>query len=198
MTSPEPGLPVTITGSPAGEVGRDSDHLRDRPTMAPSAALPDTAGTGTPGTDVVSELQGRIAELGHSLRRVLAAADNVRKRHAREVGRVREEGQAHVARELLPVLDNLDRALKNAGTDPGAIAESVRTVRDQAADVLAHLGFPRRDALCERSDPHRQEGAGGRWRTAAEPATQVQIVLQAYGDGERQLRPALVVVARGD
>ena len=198
MTSPEPGLPVTITGSPAGEVGRDSNHLRDRPAMAPSADLPDTAGTGTPGTDVVSELQGRIAELGDSLRRVLAAADNVRKRHAREVGRVREEEQAHVARELLPVLDNLDRALKNAGTDPGAIAESVRTVRDQAADVLAHLGFPRRDDLGARFDPARHEVAGARWYTAAEPGTVVEVVRPAYGDGERQLRPALVVVARGD
>ena len=198
MTSPEPGRRVTITGSPAGVVGSDSDCLRDRPTMAPSADPPDTAGTGTPGTDVVSELQGQIAELADSLRRVLAKADNVRKRLAGDVGRVREEEQAHLARELLPVLDNLDWALKHAATDPVAIAESVRMVRDQVADVLAQLGFPRRDDLGARFDPARHEVAGARWFTAAEPGTVVEVVRPAYGDGERQLRPALVVVARGD
>jgi molecular chaperone GrpE len=96
------------------------------------------------------------------------------------------------------VLDNLDRALEHAGTDPGAIIEGVRAVRDQATDLLSRLGFPRRDDLGARFDPARHDAVGTRGDTTAPPGTVVEVVRPAYGEGERQLRPALVVVAKGD
>ena len=99
----------------------------------------------------------------------------MRKRHAREIGRAQEEARAQVARELLPVLDNLDRALEHAGTDPGAIIEGVRAVRDQATDLLSRLGFPRRDDLGARFDPARHDAIGTRGDTAAEPGTVVEV-----------------------
>jgi molecular chaperone GrpE len=71
-------------------------------------------------------------------------------------------------------------------------------VRDQAAELLARLGFPRRDDLGTDFDPARHEAVGVRTNVDARPGTVVEVVRPAYGDGDHQLRPALVVVAKGD
>jgi molecular chaperone GrpE len=121
----------------------------------------------------------------------------MRKRHAREVEQLRREERARVAREWLPVLDSLDRALEHAGSDPGAVIAGVRAVRDQALDVLARLGYPRREDLGQPFDPARHDAVGTRQPADAPPGTVVEVVRPGYGDGEHQLRPALVVVAQG-
>src|SRR5215470_6937367 len=99
------------------------------------AAEPDTT-AASGGTADAAALQARVAELDNLWRRALADADNLRKRHAREVEQLRDRERAEAARDWLPVLDNLDRALEHAGTDPGAIIEGVRAVRNQAVDLL--------------------------------------------------------------
>ena len=147
--------------------------------------------------DRVAELEKRIAELENLWRRALADADNLRKRHARETARLRDRERAVVARDWLPVLDNLDRALEHAGSDPGAIIEGVRAVRDQAVDLLSRLGYPRRDDLGSRFDPARHDAVASIPAAGAPPGTVVEVVHPAYGEGDRQLRPAQVVVARG-
>jgi molecular chaperone GrpE len=145
----------------------------------------------------VAELEKRVTELENLWRRALADADNLRKRHARETERLRDQERAEVARDWLPVLDNLDRALEHAGTDPGAIIEGVRAVRDQAVDLVSRLGFPRRDDLGTRFDPARHDAVASIPFADAPPGTVVEVVQPAYGDGDHQLRPAQVVVARG-
>jgi molecular chaperone GrpE len=196
MTSPDPGRPGTAAGPPGPHASHGDGELREQ--RGPAAPAGEAQDTGAAGADAVAELKDRVAELENLWRRALADADNMRKRHAREIGRAQEEARAQVARELLPVLDNLDRALEHAGTDPGAIIEGVRAVRDQATDLLSRLGFPRRDDRGARFDPARHDAVGTRGDTAAEPGTVVEVVRPAYGDGERQLRPALVVVAKDD
>jgi len=145
----------------------------------------------------VAELEKRVAELDNLWRRALADADNLRKRHAREMERLRDRERAEVARDWLPVLDNLDRALEHAGADPGAIVEGVRAVRDQAVDLLSRLGYPRRDDLGARFDPARHDAVASITSAGAPPGTVVEVVHPAYGEGDHQLRPAQVVVARG-
>jgi molecular chaperone GrpE len=144
----------------------------------------------------VAELEKRVAEFENLWRRALADADNLRKRHAREIERLRDRERAEVARDWLPVLDNLDRALGHADTDPGAIIEGVRAVRDQAVDLLSRLGYPRRDDLGARFDPARHDAVAAIPAAGAPPGTVVEVVHPAYGDGDHQLRPAQVVVAR--
>ena len=145
----------------------------------------------------VTELEKRVAELDNLWRRALADADNLRKRHAREIEQLRDQERAEVARDWLPVLDNLDRALEHAGADPGAIIEGVRAVRNQAVDLLSRLGYPRRDDLGARFDPARHDAVASIPAAGAPPGTVVEVVHAAYGEGDRQLRPAQVVVARG-
>jgi molecular chaperone GrpE len=155
------------------------------------------------------ELEARVAELDGRWRTALAEADNLRKRGVREAERVRRTERAHVAAEWLPVLDNLDAALEHAHADSSdgraplrsvsddALVEGVRAVRDQAVDVLARLGFPRRDDEPGTAfDPTRHEAVGA-VPTAEVPAgTVAAVVRSGYGDGETQLRPPRVVVAQ--
>ncbi len=128
--------------------------------------------------------------------RALADLDNMRKRCAAQVGRAAAETRAAVAAEWLPVVDNLERALEHSQADPDAIIEGVRAVRDQALGILARLGFPRRDDVGAKFDPARHEAIGVRTDSDGEPGTVVEVVRAGYGEGEHQLRPAQVVVAR--
>src|ERR1700731_2553788 len=83
----------------------------------------------------IAEQQARIAELEDQRLRALADLDNVRKRCAAQVSRAEAETRAAVAREWLPVVDNLDRALAHSTADPASIIDGIRAVRAQALEV---------------------------------------------------------------
>lgn len=146
----------------------------------------------------ISELQARVAELEDQWRRALADFDNLRKRVARESTTQRDAERARVAAQWLPVVDNLDLALEHADDDPSKIVEGVRAVRDQALDILARLGFPQRSDVGERFDPARHEAVAVVEVPDTPAGTVVQVVRPGYGTGEHLLRPAAVVVAKGD
>lgn len=138
---------------------------------------------------------GAVAALEDRLRRALADVENLRKRHARELHRVRAAEANRVAAAWLPVLDNLDLALSHADADPSAIIEGVRALRDQALDVLAGLGFPRHDEVGVPFDPLQHEVVNVVNDSEAEPGTVVRVLRPGYGSAERQLRPGAVTVA---
>ncbi|GAA0848973.1 nucleotide exchange factor GrpE [Streptosporangium amethystogenes subsp. fukuiense] len=146
----------------------------------------------------VEELQALVSDLQDRWRRALADLDNLRKRVSRDTGRMREEERARAATEWLPVLDNLDRALEHAETDPASIVDGMRAIRDQAQEVLSLLGYPRRDDAGAAFDPARHEAVAVLPQEGVPDGTVLQVVRPGYGDGEQQLRPALVVVAKGD
>ena len=125
-----------------------------------------------------------------------ADLDNARKRCASEIARAQEATRASVAREWLPVVDNLDRALAHAGADPAAIIAGIQAVREQALDILGQLGFPRRDDRGAAFDPVLHDAVAARPDPEAAAGSVVQVVRPGYGYGDHQLRPAQVVVAK--
>jgi molecular chaperone GrpE len=146
----------------------------------------------------ITGLETRIADLADQRLRAVADLDNVRKRCAGQVSRAETDTQASVARQWLPVVDNLERALEHAQAEPGVIIEGIRAIRDQALSVLAQLGFPRRDDLGSSFDPGRHEAVAARADAAARDGSVIEVVRPGYGDGGRQLRPAQVVVAKAE
>jgi molecular chaperone GrpE len=137
----------------------------------------------------------KLAELEDRWLRAVAELDNLRKRVARDMDRQRIDDRTRVAAEWLPVVDNLELALKHAGADPDAVIEGVRAVRDQAVGVLTRLGFPRRDDVGTRFDPARHEAVSTVAVPDVDAGTVVEVVRPGYGDGPLQLRPASVVVS---
>ncbi|HEY9482020.1 MAG TPA: nucleotide exchange factor GrpE [Micromonosporaceae bacterium] len=184
----EPRRPSTS----AGATDRAADRGRDEVGGSDDRRVGDDAAT-------IEALQARIAELEDQWRRAAADLDNVRKRSARDAVTQRADERSRVMGSLLPVIDNLDLALEHADADPDSIIDGVRAVRDQAVDVLAALGFGRRDDDIGGSfDPARHEAVAVVDDPQAPAGTIVRVVRPGYGEGDHQLRPASVVVASGD
>jgi molecular chaperone GrpE len=93
-------------------------------------------------------------------------------------------------------VDNLGLALGRAESESRAIVEGVRAIRDQAVELMARLGFPRQDKVGVPFDPARHEVVGVVDEPEAEPGTVIRVLRPGYGEGERQIRPAAVVVNR--
>jgi molecular chaperone GrpE len=148
------------------------------------------------GADDAAATEKQIAELESSWRRTAAELDNFRKRCARDVARAREQERASVTARWLPVIDNLERALEQASTDPNLIVEGVRAVHQQALAILATLGYPRRDDETGRAfDPALHEAVSTVADADLVPGTVAHVVRPGYGPDSEVLRPAAVVVA---
>ncbi|MEU8148325.1 nucleotide exchange factor GrpE [Nonomuraea sp. NPDC048901] len=173
----------------------------DVPAKAPveTSADASTETDASAGTDASAETDAKLAELEDRWLRSVAELDNVRKRIARDAERLRAEERDRVAAEWLPILDNLELALGHAAGQKGearAIVEGVRAVRDQALAVLSRLGYARHDESDVPFDPVHHEAVATVERDDVAPGTVVQVVRPGYGDGQRQLRPAVVVVSK--
>jgi molecular chaperone GrpE len=158
---------------------------------------PSTSNENEVDADVVA-LEARVAELTDQRLRAIAELDNARKRYDRDMGNAREQERIQVAREWLPIVDNLERALTHSGASPESLIDGIGAVTEQAVRLVGQLGFPRQDDLGEPFDPSRHDAAGSRPDTDAPAGTVVEVLQPAYGKGDRQLRPALVIVATGD
>ncbi|MEU7698079.1 nucleotide exchange factor GrpE [Streptomyces sp. NPDC039028] len=198
--NPDPAVPdhtdpasVDAAGPPPGAPPRSGPPTGQGPATDGQPGFGAAGGDPAPPED---EYTAEIRELEDRWRRALADLDNLRKRHARELERERKAERSRTAAAFLPVLDNLELALTHAGADPGAIVEGVQAVRDQAVNVLELLGYPRHAETGVAFDPARHEVVGVVQDPDASPGTVVDVLRPGYGDGERQLRPAAVTVAK--
>ena len=150
--------------------------------------------------DSAADTEKRIAQLEDSWRRTAAELENFRRRCARDVVRARDQERTSVAARWLPVLDNLERALEHASSNPEQILEGVRAVRQQALAILSDLGYPRRDDETGKPfDPAHHEAVSTVTADDLVPGTVAHVVQAGYGTDDRILRPASVVVAtRGE
>ena len=182
------GRTETETGA-----GRDGDADQVAPDDFEDVG---EAGSADPDGSGDASSDERFRQLDNQLHRSLADLDNVRKRFQREVVRERSAERTRVAATWLPVVDDLERALQHAGADPDAIVEGVRTVFQNALLVLAQLGYPRTDDIGQPFDPSRHEAAGA-IDSDLPRGTVVAVSRAGYGEGDHVLRPASVVVSRG-
>jgi molecular chaperone GrpE len=149
----------------------------------------------TPEADPFEEAAARIAQLENGWRRAAAELDKFRKRCAKDLVRAREQERARAAAGWLPVVDNLERALEHASSEPEQIIQGVRAVHQQALSVLAGLGFPRRDDVGKAFDPALHEAVGTIADDELTPGRIARVVRPGYGPDGAILRPAAVVVA---
>jgi molecular chaperone GrpE len=188
--------PESAYAGPGGKpetAGRPADQARGAdPRDTDPRDWPRASSVRTPPA---KELEATIRDLDDRWRRALADFDNLNKRLAREVARTRSDERDRVVALLLPVVDNLELALEHATADPAALIEGIRSVRDQAVAVLEHLGFGRRDEVGVPFDPARHEAVAIQADAGVAPGTVVRVVRPGYGNDDRQLRPAAVVVA---
>ncbi len=131
--------------------------------------------------------------------RAMADLDNYRKRTRKDVDEAAKKGREDTLRELLPVFDNLERALQFTGTsaDPKAIAKGIEMVLRLFEDTLSRIGGKRLRSVGQPFDPSVHE-AIQQVESAEHPAgTVTHEELPAYLLNDRLLRPAMVVVSKG-
>jgi molecular chaperone GrpE len=205
MSNPTGGQQPWRDGGEPPQVQHDFGAETGPPDTDPPGVGRTNGGGGAGGAATAADLEARLADLQARLAeakdqklRAAADLDNFRKRCATQVERAEADARAQVARQWLPVVDNLERALEHATADPRTIVEGIQAVRQQALGVLASLGFPRRDDTGARFDPARHEAVATTNDPRVPPGTIVQVVRPGYGEPDRPLRPAQVVVAKAD
>lgn len=146
----------------------------------------------------VEQLTTERDRMKEQLLRVAADFENFRKRSRKELEETRRRAIEDTLREVLPIVDNLERAAQAAKetTDVTAVADGVAMVLRGFEDIAARLGLRRVPSVGERFDPTRHDAMQQQETGEHAPGTIVAEIVPGYELGDRLLRPAMVIVAR--
>jgi molecular chaperone GrpE len=128
-------------------------------------------------------------------RRTQADFENYRKRAAKEAAAAGERAKGGLVRELLPVVDNLERALASAQRGEQHLAEGVRLVHSELIAVLERNGVEQFDPKGESFDPTVHEALSTRSEDGADSGVVLDVIEKGYKANGTVLRPARVVVS---
>jgi molecular chaperone GrpE len=147
--------------------------------------------------DALAAAQAEAAKYKDQLLRAAAELDNVRKRGRREAEDARRAGREEILRDLLPVFDNLERAMTSAqkAEDVKAVAEGLGMVSRQFLDTLVRVGITRVPGVGSPFDPSMHEAIQQVVSAEHAPGTILAEVQPGYMQGDRLVRAAMVVVS---
>ena len=157
----------------------------------------------TEKTPTKAELAERLAEVEKErddylgdLQRVAAEFENYRKRVARDQESLAARAHERLVKELLPVLDDLERALEACDAERESVEEGVRLVHRELEEALAKEGLAEIETN-GRFDPHVHEALLSQ-PSDKEVGAIVDVLQKGYRLGDRVLRPARVVISQGE
>jgi molecular chaperone GrpE len=185
----------------------DAEVVEPASTAATNTAA-EAGGEATDGNGAADQVEKDLDELGETKRerdeylelaqRTRADFENYRKRVAKETSEALARGKAELARELLPVIDNLERALES-GSDPGAheaLVKGVGLVLDELRGKLGSAGVEGFDPKGERFDPQLHEALSAQPAEGTETGVVIETLEKGYRLDGQVLRPAKVVVSK--
>ncbi len=182
----DPGATAEQAAAKGAEVGQPASGEAE-------SAPPQHAG------ELPAEIAAQLAAARDRELRLLAELDNTRKRAEREIAEERRYANLPLMRDLLPVLDNVFRAIEAGEKSPGAepIVQGMRLVAEQLENVLRRHHCVRIEAQGAAFDPHQHE-AIAQMASNETPAQHVSAVaLQGFRLHDRVVRPSQVVVSSG-
>jgi molecular chaperone GrpE len=174
----------------AGEPSGDEDPAVEREILEQK----ERAEADAP-EDPLAQAQRERDEYLDLARRAQADFENYRKRAAREAAASGERAKSGLVRELLPVVDNLERALASAQEGEQHLAEGVRLVHSALIAVLERNGVEQFDPRGDRFDPGEHEALSMREQDGAQAGLVIDVVEKGYRANGSILRPARVVVS---
>ena len=183
----------------AGEQPVSEQPVSEQPVSEQRDPAPEAPDDTVVEEDAAQEAVPEEPDYKDKWLRAVAELDNVRKRARRDVGVAESRGVFKLARELLPALDNFERALAAAEAQPENrdhhLTDGIRLVQSELLGALARVGIEPDSPKGERFDPHRHEAVAQQPVDGAEAGTIVEVYSAGYTYGEDVLRPAKVVVA---
>lgn len=174
--------------TPEGHEEKGIEAVSDE---VPVATIDLSSSEGGPEVD---QLRAEVADLRDRSARTLADFDNFRKRAEKERDDDRRFATAEVFRQLLPVIDNLERALSAEGSEQD-LKVGVNLILRQIKDVLDSSGVERVPAMGELFDPQFHEAVSREEDPAVKDPTVIHELQSGYAMHGRLLRPAVVKVA---
>jgi molecular chaperone GrpE len=199
-TDPKPTQVVQeaeLTEAEAPEAGAQAP---DAPAT-PDPGEPDADAPAPPEPEL-DPLAAKAAEADQYLalaQRTQADFENYRKRAMREAAAAQQRGVIKLARELLPAVDDLDRALsaaQNAGDGADdTLVSGIKLVHADVIAALSRVGIEQYSPAGEKFDPVHHEAMAQQPVEGAEPGTVVEVYQRGYKLGDAVIRPARVVVA---
>jgi molecular chaperone GrpE len=193
MLEEEEVTPEPDATEPAGDqdpgVEKEYDEAKEEAADAASSdAEPETEPEPAPDPDAEAK---RYLELAQ---RTQAEFENYRKRAARDAAQAGERAKANLIRELLPVVDNLERALATANPEEDHLAEGVRLVHAELVATLERNGVKAFDPAGEAFDPSVHEALSMREGDNGSGIV-LDVIEKGYKLGDNVIRPARVVVS---
>lgn len=202
VTQEAPGAAESAAGAEAAQADSASQARPGQAAEAGESAAPDS-GAGeepeAPDADRFAELQEELAQLKDVALRAQADAQNVKRRAEMDVEKARKFALESFARELLPVVDNLERALDAAsGEDAQAksIAEGVELTLKSLLNALKKFNIEPVDPQGEPFDPQLHQAMSMVEKPDAEPNTVITVMQKGYTLHDRLVRPAMVMVSK--
>jgi molecular chaperone GrpE len=184
--------PVTARDEAAEPAGEEDPANEAELDAAKEEAASDE--TAEPEEDELAKALRERDEYLQLAQRTQADFENWRKRAAKEAA-AGERARSGLVRELLPVVDNLERALASAQESEQHLAEGVRLVHSELLAVLERNGVEQFDPEGEKFDPEVHEALSTREADGAKPGMVLDVVEKGYKANGTVLRPARVVVS---
>jgi molecular chaperone GrpE len=178
--------PVTSRDE-AGEPSGEEDPANEQEILEQTEEASEKTEEASEKTEEASENYLELAQ------RIQADFENYRKRAAREAAAAGERAKSGLVRELLPIVDNLERALTSAEDGEQHLAEGVRLVHAELIAVLERNGIQQFDPAGDKFDPSEHEALSV--RNDGEPGVVLEVVERGYRANGTVLRPARVVVS---
>jgi molecular chaperone GrpE len=151
-----------------------------------------------PAADPLAEARADAARMKDAWMRSAADFDNFRKRTRKEIEDARRTGREDLLRAVLPVFDNLERAIQSAlrSKDVKAVADGLAMVQRQFVEALGREGIARIPTVGQPFDPSLHEAIQQVETADHAPGTVLAEVQPGYTQGDRLMRAAMVVVAK--
>jgi molecular chaperone GrpE len=144
------------------------------------------------------ELEDQVGQAEERALRTAADAENFKKRLQREKEEQARYANETLVRELLPVIDNLERALQHSAIAPNqeGLLEGLNMTLKGFLDTLARFGCTALEAIGKTFDPNFHEAVSQEESSKVEPNTVLKELQKGYMLKERLLRPAMVIVSK--
>jgi molecular chaperone GrpE len=172
-----------------------------RPNSDQTSAADAVLGEGIAGVigDELEHTRSELAEAKDRALRAVAELENFRKRSRREAEDERRFADLPLLRELLPVVDNIGRAIEAAqkNADTGGLLEGFKMVSQQLEAVLLRHNCKRIEAQGKPFDPHLHQAIMQQPSADLPANTVLQVVQDGFQLHERVIRPAQVIVSTG-
>jgi molecular chaperone GrpE len=196
VTRPTPNEDAVVAEMKARDERSSNDGDREVAVDSAAVADPEAVEQAEPEGDELTIAQRERDEYLDLAKRTQADFENFRKRTAKDLQAAGARARVGLIREILPVVDNLERALSVAPQGEGdAFVEGVRLVYRDLEGALARAGVEAIEPKGDAFDPNVHEALSMRPQEGAESGTVVDVVEKGYRTADTVVRPARVVVA---